>query len=88
MPEMDGESVALEVRRFSPSLPIVLASAYQVDEDGSALRWVDGQVAKHELSRRLVGVLESLLHCALASPPSRPLVGRGRLSGGFAKGLV
>ena len=47
MPDMTGSEVAEHIRRFRPSMPIIMLSAY-VDLSGNQLKDVDAYVTKGE----------------------------------------
>jgi CheY-like chemotaxis protein len=71
MPGMDGETVAREVRRVYPTLPIVLLSGHQADDGWPVLHLFDGYVSKLDLPTRLPAMVQNLLH-ASAPPTARP----------------
>ncbi len=60
MPEMNGDQVAIALKRLNPSIKILLFSAYMnFPED--ALRWVDGCAVKGEHPTTLFNALQELL---------------------------
>jgi CheY-like chemotaxis protein len=60
MPDMNGDEVALEMKRLRPDVPIVLFSG-SLDIPSSTLKHVDTFVAKGEGLRPLLSVLARLL---------------------------
>jgi CheY-like chemotaxis protein len=64
MPEMNGYDVAVEMKRISPAIPILMLSAYfPIPED--ALRVVDAYSTKGESPLQLFEQVRTLisLHC-------------------------
>ncbi len=56
MPEMNGHEVAIEIKRVTPQVPIIMVSSDdEISED--ALNVVDAFVSKDEAPRRLLPVL-------------------------------
>src|SRR5450759_5262447 len=51
MPEMNGEEVAIEMRRLRPQAPIIMLSG-AVDVPEQALKWVDAFIAKDCLAMK------------------------------------
>jgi len=64
MPEMNGQQVAVEMKRRRPYVPIIMASAY-MDLPESALASVDSFLTKGEGPERLLKRMDELL---LSSP--------------------
>jgi CheY-like chemotaxis protein len=69
MPEMNGQEVAVEMRRLRPEVPIIMLSA-AVNVPEQALKWVDAFIAKDCLASQLVPVIAQLHECGSTSPPS------------------
>jgi CheY-like chemotaxis protein len=62
MPEMNGEEVAIEMRRLRPQAPIIMLSgAKGVPEQ--ALKWVDAFIAKDRLASQLLPAIAQLYGC-------------------------
>jgi CheY-like chemotaxis protein len=59
MPEMNGHQVAIEIKRLTPQVPIVMVSS---DEEipEQALRTVDAFISKNEASKRLLPVIAQI----------------------------
>jgi CheY-like chemotaxis protein len=56
MPQMNGHEVAIEIKRITPQVPIIMVSSdIEISED--ALNVVDAFVSKDEAPRRLLPVL-------------------------------
>jgi CheY-like chemotaxis protein len=56
MPEMNGHEVAIEIKRITPQVPIIMVSSdNEISED--ALNVVDAFVSKDEAPRRLLPVI-------------------------------
>jgi CheY-like chemotaxis protein len=56
MPEMNGHEVAIEIKRITPQVPIIMVSSdIEISED--ALNVVDAFVSKDEAPRRLLPVI-------------------------------
>jgi CheY-like chemotaxis protein len=56
MPQMNGHEVAIEIKRITPQVPIIMVSSdNEISED--ALNVVDAFVSKDEAPRRLLPVL-------------------------------
>ena len=66
MPTMNGETVAREVRRLYPNLPIILMSGREGDDNWPILHLVDAYLPKLELPTRLTETVAGLLHAATA----------------------
>jgi CheY-like chemotaxis protein len=59
MPEMNGQEVALEMRRLNPQAPIIMLSA-TVDVPEQALKLVDAFIAKDRLASQLLPAIAQL----------------------------
>ena len=59
MPEMNGQEVAIEMRRLRPQAPIIMLSA-AVDIPEQALKSVDAFVAKDRLASQLLPTIAQL----------------------------
>src|SRR5580700_3311225 len=59
MPEMNGQEVAIEMRRLNPQAPIIMLSA-TVDIPEQALKLVDVFIAKDRLASRLLPAIAQL----------------------------
>jgi CheY-like chemotaxis protein len=64
MPEMNGQEVAIEMRRLRPQAPIIMLSG-AVDVPEQALKWVDAFIAKDCLATQLLPTIAQL--CGYAS---------------------
>ncbi|MGA2344364.1 MAG: response regulator [Candidatus Sulfotelmatobacter sp.] len=53
MPDMNGQDVAIEMRRLQPQAPIIMLSG-AADLPDQALQWVDAFVAKDRLASQLL----------------------------------
>jgi two-component system cell cycle sensor histidine kinase/response regulator CckA len=62
MPEMNGQEVAIEMRRLRPQAPIIMLSG-AVDVPEQALNSVDAFIAKDRLSSQLLPAIEQLQEC-------------------------
>ena len=60
MPEMNGDQVAIALKRLNPSVKILLFSAY-MNFPEEVLRWVDGCAVKGEHPAALFNALQELL---------------------------
>ena len=60
MPEMNGDQVAIALKRLNPDVKILLFSAY-MDFPKEVLRWVDGCAVKGEHPAALFNALQELL---------------------------
>ena len=67
MPEMNGQEVAIEMRRLRPQAPIIMLSG-EVDVPEQALKWVDAFVAKDRLASQLLPAIAQL-HGGRSTPP-------------------
>jgi two-component system cell cycle sensor histidine kinase/response regulator CckA len=62
MPEMNGQEVAIEMRRLRPQAPIIMLSG-AVDVPPQALKHVDAFVAKDRLASQLLPAIAQLHGC-------------------------
>jgi two-component system alkaline phosphatase synthesis response regulator PhoP len=69
MPEMNGQEVALEMRRLKPLAPIILLTG-AVDIPEQTLNLVDALIAKDRLASQLLPAIAQLQGCGSTSPPS------------------
>jgi|ERR1017187_725877 CheY-like chemotaxis protein len=69
MPEMNGEEVAIEMRRLRPQAPIIMLSG-AVDVPEQALKWVDAFIAKDCMASQLLPTIAQLYECGSTSQPS------------------
>jgi CheY-like chemotaxis protein len=60
MPEMNGDQVAIALKRLNPEVKILLFSAY-VNFPDEVLRWVDGIAVKGDHPATLFNALRKLL---------------------------
>jgi len=67
MPEMNGQEVAIEMRRLRPQAPIIMLSG-AVDVPEQALKWVDAFIAKDRLASQLLPTIAQL-HGGGSTPP-------------------
>jgi CheY-like chemotaxis protein len=68
MPEMNGQEVAMEMRRLNPQAPIIMLSA-TMDVPEQALKLVDAFIAKDHLASELLPAIAQL-HGGCVPPPS------------------
>jgi CheY-like chemotaxis protein len=68
MPEMNGQQVAVEMRRLRPQAPIIMLSGGAVDVPEQALKWVDAFVAKDRLASQLLPAIKQLHGCGCLPP--------------------
>jgi CheY-like chemotaxis protein len=66
MPEMNGQEVAIEMRRLRPQAPIIMLSG-GVDVPEQALKWVDAVIAKDRLASQLLPTIAQL-HAYRSTP--------------------
>ncbi len=59
MPEMNGQQVAIEIRRLKPNAPIIMLSG-AVDVPEHALRSVDAFIAKRQIAFELLPTIARL----------------------------
>ena len=69
MPEMNGQEVAIEMRRLKPLAPIILLTG-AVDIPEQTLNLVDALIAKDRLASQLLPAIAQLQGCGSTSPPS------------------
>jgi CheY-like chemotaxis protein len=67
MPEMNGDEVAIEMRRLRPQAPIIMLSG-ALDIPERALQSVDAFVAKDRLSSQLLLAISQLHGCGEVLP--------------------
>jgi CheY-like chemotaxis protein len=68
MPEMNGQEVAIQMRRLNPRAPIIMLSA-TVDVPEQALKLVDVFIAKDHLASQLLPAIAQL-YGAWVPPPA------------------
>jgi len=68
MPEMNGEEVAIEMRRVRPLAPIILLTG-AVAVPHQSLKFVDALVAKDRLARELLPTIAQLHGCESTLTP-------------------
>jgi CheY-like chemotaxis protein len=68
MPEMNGQEVAIEMRRLKPLAPIILLTG-AVDIPEQTLNLVDALIAKDRLASQLLPTIEQLHGCGSTFPP-------------------
>jgi two-component system cell cycle sensor histidine kinase/response regulator CckA len=69
MPQMNGQEVAIEMRRLRPEALIIMLSA-AVDVPAQALKLVDAFIAKDCLVSQLIPTIAQLRGCTSAPQPS------------------
>ena len=69
MPEMNGEEVAIEMRRLRPQAPIIMLSG-AVDVPEQVLKLVDAFIAKDCMASQLLPTIAQLYGCGPTSQPS------------------
>jgi len=69
MPDMNGQEVAIELKRLRPQAPIIMLSAAE-DVPEQALRLVDAFIAKDRLASQLVPTIAQLHGGGWIPPPS------------------
>jgi CheY-like chemotaxis protein len=69
MPEMNGQEVAIEMRRLKPLAPIILLTG-AVDVPEQTLNLVDALIAKDRLASQLLPAIAQLYGCGSSPPPS------------------
>ena len=69
MPGMNGQEVAIEMRRLKPRAPIIMLSGV-VDVPEHALKWVDAFIAKDRLASQLLPAIAQLHQGGRISPPA------------------
>jgi two-component system cell cycle sensor histidine kinase/response regulator CckA len=68
MPEMNGQEVAIEMRRLKPQAPIIMLSG-SMDVPEQALQLVDAFIAKDRLASQLLPAIAQLHGCGRIPPP-------------------
>jgi CheY-like chemotaxis protein len=69
MPEMNGQEVAMKMRRLMPEVPIIMLSA-TIDVPEQILNLVDAFIAKDSLASQLLPMIAQLHRCGSTSSPS------------------
>jgi CheY-like chemotaxis protein len=69
MPTMNGQEVAIELRRLRPQAPIIMLSG-AADIPEQALKSVDAFIAKDRLASQLLPAIAHLHGCGGIPPPS------------------
>ncbi len=69
MPGMNGQEVAIEMRRLKPRAPIIMLSGV-VDVPEHALKWVDAFIAKDRLASQLLPAIAQLHQGGRIYPPA------------------
>src|ERR1039458_3755683 len=69
IPEMNGQQVAIEMRRLRPQAPIIMLSG-AVDVPKQALKLVDTFIAKDRLASQLLPTIAQLHECGVNPTPS------------------
>jgi CheY-like chemotaxis protein len=69
MSEMNGQEVAMKMRRLMPEVPIIMLSA-TIDVSEQILNLVDAFIAKDSLASQLLPMIAQLHRCGSTSPPS------------------
>jgi CheY-like chemotaxis protein len=69
MPEMNGQEVAIKMRRLRPQAPIIMLSG-AVDVSEQALKLVDAFIAKDSLASQLLRTIAQLHERGSSSPLS------------------
>lgn len=72
MPEMNGDEVAIEMRRLTPRAPIIMLSG-EVDVPEQALRWVDAFVPKDRMASQLLLAIAQLHRDGSTPLPARDM---------------
>jgi two-component system cell cycle sensor histidine kinase/response regulator CckA len=67
MPEMNGQEVAIKMRRLNPQAPIIMLSG-TVDVPEQALKLVDAFIAKDRLASQLLPTIAQLHGCGWVPP--------------------
>jgi|SRR5581483_1775145 len=67
MPDMNGQDVAIEMRRLNPEAPIIMLSG-AVEIPKQALKLVDAFIAKDRLASQLLPAIAQLQRCK-RNPP-------------------
>lgn len=69
MPGMNGQEVAIEMRRLRPQAPIIMLSG-AVDIPEQVLKWVDAFIPKDCLASQLLPTIAQFNGCGSTSQPS------------------
>ena len=69
MPEMNGQEVAIEMRRLKPQAPIIMLSG-SMDVPEQVLTLVDAFIAKDRLASQLLPAIAQLQGCVRIPPSS------------------
>ncbi len=69
MPDMNGPEVAIEMRRLSPQVPIIMLSAAR-DVPEHDLQLVDAFIVKDRLASQLLPIIAQLQGCRSVAPCS------------------
>jgi len=69
MPGMNGQQVAIEMRRLRPHAPIIMLSGV-VDVPEQTLKWVDAFIPKDRLASQLLPAIAQLHGVGPTPPPS------------------
>ena len=62
MPAMNGQQVAIEMKRLRPQAPIIMLSG-ALDVPEQTLKWVDTFIAKDRLASQLLPAIARLQEC-------------------------
>jgi CheY-like chemotaxis protein len=62
MPAMNGQQVAIEMKRLRPQAPIIMLSG-PLDVPEQTLKWVDAFIAKDRLASQLLPAIARLQEC-------------------------
>jgi CheY-like chemotaxis protein len=76
MPEMNGQEVAVEMRRLRPKAPIIMLSA-ALEVPGQTLKLVDAFVAKDRMASQLLPAIAQLHRCGSILRPYDTRCGSG-----------
>jgi len=69
MPDMNGQEIAVEIKRVRPQAPIIMLSA-AVDIPDQALSLVDAIISRNRLASQLLPAIVQLHGCGWMPPPS------------------
>jgi CheY-like chemotaxis protein len=69
MPDMNGQEIAVEMRRIRPQAPIIMLSA-AIDIPDQALNMADAFIARNRLASHLLPAILQLHGCGWIPPPS------------------
>jgi CheY-like chemotaxis protein len=70
MPVMNGQEVALEMRRLKPQTPIIMLSA-SVDVPHQVLKLVDACINKHHMASQLLPTIAQFRGCGPVPPSAQ-----------------